>query len=279
MIRLSPPVIHVPRCDLPVVLSVPHSGRDYSVELIESARNGLESLQSLADPLVDRLVSPPLARGFGGVVAQAPRAAIDCNRAEDEIDPAVISGAPMRRLSARARGGLGIVPSRTARHGDLWKHPLTLDDLEQRIGDAHRPYHQAVGQLLQLTLARFGCALLIDCHSMPPPAQGTPPVIIGDLFGRSAGRWVSDAALALVRAQGFGARLNDPFAGGYVVERHGRPRSGIHAIQLEIDRSTYLDERLVAPGPGFERTARLIEALAVGLGEVLIGRSYATAAE
>ncbi|MDL2353036.1 MAG: N-formylglutamate amidohydrolase [Pseudomonadota bacterium] len=279
MAPLSPPLIHRPRGDLPVILSVPHSGRDYSPELIASAHGGRPALASLEDPLVDRLAWRALGRGLGAVVARAPRAAIDCNRGEDEIDPAVIGDAPRGRLSARARGGLGIVPARTARHGYLWKHPLTVAALEQRIDQAHRPFHRGLEELLALTVDRFGCALLLDCHSMPSPAPGIPPVIIGDAFGRSAGRWLSDAALAAARANGFGARLNDPFAGGHVIERHGRPRAGVHALQLEIDRACYLDAERAAPGPGFDDVARLIDALVLMLGELLLERRFAVAAE
>ena len=279
VLSLSPPLIHRPRGDLPVILSVPHSGRDYSPQLIDSAAKGRAALASLEDPLVDRLAWRALKRGLGAVIARAPRAAIDCNRAEHEIDPAVVSGAPRGRLSARARGGLGIVPARTARHGFLWKAPLSLAALEQRLEDAHRPYHRAIEELLALTVDRFGCALLLDCHSMPGPAPGIPPVIVGDAYGRSADRWVGDAALAAIRANGFAARLNDPFAGGHVIERHGRPGDGIHALQLEIDRSVYLGECGTLPGPGFDQVALLIDALAVDLGEQLLARRFATAAE
>lgn len=279
MTALAPPLVHCPRGALPVILSVPHSGRDYSPQLIASASGGRAALASLEDPLVDRLAWRALKRGLGAVIARAPRAAIDCNRAEDEIDPQWVSGAPRGRLSARTRGGLGIVPARTARHGHLWHRPLTMAALEQRIGDAHRPYHLALERLLGETVDRFGCALLLDCHSMPRPAVGVPPVIIGDGFGRCAQRWLSDAALAAVRANGLGARLNDPFAGGHVIERHGRPREGIHALQLEIDRTIYLDDALAGPGPGFDRVARLIDSLALALGEQLLKRRFATAAE
>ncbi len=122
-------------------------------------------------------------------------------------------------------------------------------------------------------------ALLLDCHSMPPPARGVPAIVFGDCHGRSAAQWVSAEAVRLTRAAGYNAGLNEPFAGGHITERHGAPMRGVHALQVEVDRSCYLNQRLDAPGPGFNRVASLIETLAVGIGDLLLGRLVATAAE
>ena len=279
MSKLPSPLIHQPRGDLPVLLSVPHSGRDYPDWLIALAAGGKPALAMLEDPLVDRLVWRALQRGCGAVIARAPRAAVDCNRAEDEVDPSVVDGVRRGRISARARGGLGIIPARTQQHGYLWRRAISPKQLDERLSQAHRPYHEAIEAQLALLLERFGCALLLDCHSMPPPAAGVPPVIFGDCRGRTADSWISAEAIAISRRSGFEAGLNDPFAGGHVIERHARPGSGVHALQVEIDRRCYLDARLQRPGAGFDRVAALIEALSVELGEALIGRQFATAAE
>ncbi len=279
MSNLPSPIIHQPRGDLPVLLSVAHSGRDYPDWLIALSSNGKASLTTLEDPLVDRLVWRALQRGCGAVIARAPRAAVDCNRSEDEVDPSVIDGARRGRVSARARGGLGIIPARTQQHGYLWRRAITPKQLDERLTQAHRPYHSALDAQLALLIDRFGCALLLDCHSMPPPPAGIAPIVFGDCRGRTADLWISSEAIAICRKEGFEAGLNDPFAGGHIVERHAQPRSGIHALQLEIDRRCYLDERFSKPGPGFDRVATLIEMLAVELGQALIGRRYATAAE
>ena len=276
---LVSPIVHAPRGPLPVLLSVPHSGRDYPDWLLEEASGGRAALSKLEDPLVDRLAWRALGRGCGAVIARAPRAAIDCNRAEDDIDPSVIDGARRGRITARARGGLGIVPARTQQHGYLWRRPISPDQLADRLDQAHRPYHDAIQELLGLLVDRFGCALLIDCHSMPPPPDGSPPIIFGDRRGRSADAWVSRDAMELARNCGFEAGLNDPFAGGHVIERHAAPERNVHALQLEVDRRFYLDEAMREPGPGFDRVAAFIETLAVELGEALLGRQFATAAE
>ena len=265
------------RSPLPVLLSVPHSGRDYPDWLIAQARTGLPSLEALEDPLVDRLAWRAVAGGHGAVLASAPRAAIDCNRSPDEIDPAMVDGAVPPTVSKRAASGLGIVPSRTAGHGRLWRCTITRQELDRRLAEAHAPFHRAVADCLDSIASRHGVAVLLDCHSMPP-RRGQAELVIGNRNGSSAAGWLADAAARLARSQGWSVALNSPYAGGYVVERHGDPAASIHALQLEIDRRCYLAPDLRSPGPGFDRSAQLIAFLARELGQ-LVGRTSAVAAE
>ncbi|MEO6433347.1 MAG: N-formylglutamate amidohydrolase [Sphingomicrobium sp.] len=285
MFDLAPPLISPARGTLPVILSVPHSGRDYPAGLVTLAAAGRPALERLEDPLVDRLAWRAMAHGFGAVVARAPRAAIDCNRALEEVDPAVVVGASRERLSARTRGGLGLVPARTRSDGFLWRRSIGRSELDRRIASAHRPYHEALASLLAEVVSDFGTALLLDLHSMPTPAATVPPIVVGDAYGKSAARWLGAAALEVATRHGLAAQLNDPYAGGHIVERHGRPNAGVHALQIEIDRALYLDADLysdsgtAAAGPGFDAIARLIEDLAISLGRALSDRRLATAAE
>ena len=276
---LAPPLVHAPRGTLPVLLSIPHSGRDYPDWLVDLASAGRPALTALEDPLVDRLAWRALARGVGAVIALAPRAAVDCNRAEDEIDPAVVDGGRREQLSARARGGLGIVPGRTPQHGFLWRRAITRPELDARLDQAHRPYHQALADQLGLLADRFGCAILLDCHSMPPPPAGVPEIVIGDRYGRTAEPWLSLEAVRAATECGFAAGLNDPFAGGHVIDGHADLKRGVHALQIEIDRSLYLDLPHAVASAGFDRIASLLDTLVVRLGEALLGRLFATAAE
>ena len=275
---LSPPAIHPPTADVPVLLSVPHAGRDYPDWLIAMSKGGHPALHSLEDPLVDELVAGAVQTGIGAIIAHAPRGAIDCNRGEDEIDPTVVRSGPLASLSPRARGGLGIVPGRTPTHGSLWRQSIAHHELEERLEQVHRPYHRAIEAQLAGLPGRYGCALLLDCHSMPPPDAG-PQVIIGDRYGQSSAPWVTAEAVKIVTSMGFRAGVNQPFAGGHVVQRHGAPCSGVHALQIEVDRRCYLASDGRAPGPGFDRTARMFEQLAVRLGQFLLDRSFAQAAE
>jgi N-formylglutamate amidohydrolase len=260
-----------------VLISVPHAGRHYPDWLLDLSKHGRKSLEMLEDPLVDRLVWRALGKGAGAVIAQAPRAAIDCNRAEDEIDPAIIHGHGRTRPSPRARGGLGIVPSRTAAHGHLWRQPIGANEFRRRVDQAYAPYHGAIEEQLRTLASRFGCALLLDCHSMPP-AKGAAQVVFGDRFGRSSAPWLMSEALSVATGAGFTAAANDPFAGGHILDRHGSPQNGIHAIQVEVDRRCYLD-RSGDPGGRFDDVASLFESLATRLGAALLERRLPEAAE
>ncbi len=265
---LPAPLVHPAKHARSVLLSIPHSGRDYPDWLVCLARRGRESLEALEDPLVDRLAWRAIAAGTGAIVARAPRAAIDCNRSEQDIDPSVIEVAIPAKLGERARGGLGIIPGRTIRDGGLWRRPVSAAEYESRLNLAHRPYHRAVGQALEALKTVNGRALLLDCHSMPRRPGGRPEIILGDRHGRSASPGISAAAERIVRAEGFSVMRNVPYAGGWIVERHGRPASEVHALQLEVDRSVYLGTDLRTPGEGFDRVARLFERLVVELGEL-----------
>ena len=275
---LSPPTVIARRSMLPVVLSIPHSGREYPGWLEALAVKGRAALEPLEDPLVDRLAWRALAAGVGAVVARAPRAAIDCNRSERDVDPATVEGAATTAITARARGGLGIVPGRTARHGFLWRRAIKPEELEARLNQAHRPYHSALAAAVEELGSAFGGAILLDCHSMPPRARNQAPIVLGTRHGESAGANFIEAAAGIVREAGFPVAVNHPYAGGWIVERHGAPERDVHAIQVEIDRSLYLDRDLASPGPGFDRVTRLLHDLASGLG-AMVGEGLREAAE
>ncbi len=259
------------------MLSVPHSGRDYPDWLLAMAIGGHDALDSLSDPLVDRVAWRAISAGHGAVVARAPRAAMDCNRSPDDIDPAVVVGPFCASPTPRAKAGLGVVPDRTASHGRLWSRNISRIDLERRIDEAHSPYHRAIEMALDRLAIKHGHALLLDCHSMPK-RRGQAELVIGDRHGRSAAPWISTEAAGIARAQGWVVAINQPYAGGFIVERHGEPDNGRHALQLEICRACYLDGAGAAPGPGFDRAARLIETMARELGAAMLA-DHAVAAE
>jgi N-formylglutamate amidohydrolase len=243
----------------PVVLSVPHAGRDYPLPLRAALRAPLTSLLPLEDRHADTLTLA--ARGAEMLlIASHARAWIDLNRAEHERDPRVDEGAqPLSEgaMSLKLRSGLGLVPRR-ASGIDLWRRRFTDEEVRQRIEHDHRPYHTALAETLAATRDRFGVAVLLDIHSMPPLATGGARVVIGDRFGRSAAARFIGRIEGVIHSAGLRATVNTPYAGGHVLDRHADPASNIHAIQVEIDRTLYLDRRRDQPGPGFDAAAALL---------------------
>ena len=276
---------------VPLLIAVPHAGRTYPPELAALMRNQATASLRLEDRFAD-LVAEAVARETGAtlLVAHAPRAMIDLNRAPDDIDWDMVAGGapePRVRLTAgrRARSGLGLVPRRLPGLGELWKRRLTSEELTARIDQVHKPYHAALAGGLENLRDRWGSALLIDLHSMPPlgPKRGAdaaPDFVIGDRFGASCDGTLSAAAFDHFAQAGRRVAHNRPYAGGYVLDRHAAPARGLHALQVEICRTAYLDAPMQEPGAGFAAIVRILAGLVRRLAEELAaGRRVPQAAE
>lgn len=263
----------------PILLSVPHAGRDYPLALRAALRVPLSALRVLEDRYADA-IALGARREETMFVARRPRAWIDLNRSERDRDPMVedrppAAGTPM---SPKVRGGLGLIPRRAGRADTIWRRRLSGEEVAMRIVRDHRPYHDAVAAALAAARARFGIAILIDVHSMPPLGAPdiAPRIVIGDRFGKSAGSVWTGLLEQVAHAHGIRAACNAPYAGGHILERHGNPSAGVHAIQLEFDRGLYLDGQLDQPGPGLGRAVALLRAM---IGALADAAAPAVAAE
>jgi N-formylglutamate amidohydrolase len=264
----------------PLVLSVPHAGRHYPQPMAGLARLSTQELRPLEDRYADALIEAALEDGHQAVVSLVARAWIDLNRGEDELDAGMFSTPSLTaRISAKVRGGLGLVPRRIAA-GDIWRAPLTHNDLESRLQLVHRPYHLAIEQALERALAVHGIAILLDVHSMPGLRQDQPPqIVIGSLYGRSCSPDIAEAALRESRIAGMRTALNSPYAGGHVLEKHGAPHRGFHALQIEVDRGLYLDAMHDKPGAGLPTMRQFLRRLSTALVEAGNRRALPIAAE
>lgn len=269
----------------PVVISVPHAGRAYPPELLAQARVAPAALRRLEDRFADLLLAGLADAGCALFVARAPRAMIDLNRGEREVDPAMVRDMPHGQpliASAKLRGGLGLIPRRLAGVGDLWLQPLPWSAVTERIDTYHRPYHAALADMMERVRTVHGHAILLDIHSMPPlpPTAGRAArIVLGDRFGASASSRLIAMATELCAGRGIATAQNHPYPGSYLLERHGHPERGMHALQVEVDRSLYLDPALDRPGPGLPAMQALITDLVAMLAQALPGATFAQAAE
>jgi len=270
----------------PLIISVPHAGRDYPAPLLAQARVHPSVLRKLEDRNADILVHGLIDRGHEVVIARAPRALIDLNRDEREIDAMMVRNLPYgARLysSGKMRGGLGLFPRRLHGFNELWRQPFDWGELQARIAQVHQPYHEALAAMMQRAREAHGYAILLDVHSMPPltPSvdQAAPQIVLGDGFGRSASDRLITRAEALIRSQGLTVAQNHPYPGNYLIGRHGKPEKNFHALQVEIDRSLYLDASLEQISSG----AGIIQDVLVKLADALLDAwpipAFAQAAE
>lgn len=271
---------------MPVLIAVPHAGRDYPAEIFANLRLPPASLVRLEDRYADLLARDAVAAGLPVMVANRARAWIDLNRSEQDIDAEMVRGLDRHHLpspGAKQRGGLGLIPRRLSGEGDIWKAPMDMAHVDARIVGFHRPYHHQLSAILEKMHARFGVAVLLDLHSMPPLGSnhGSPPprFVVGDRFGRSAANRFAETVVAQIRLHGHAVALNHPYSGDHILRTHGRADRNIHALQLEVDRSLYLDELLREPSADVSRIAQLVTSLAAALADQATGGDMAIAAE
>ena len=266
---------------IPVLVAAPHGGRIYPEALVANLRQARLSQLRLEDRLVDLLVREVVQHtGAAMLIAEAPRAMIDLNRAPDDVDWEMIAGSDNRnaRHSAanrRSRNGLGLVPRRLPGTGEIWRNRIEVAELESRIDNIHRPYHRTLSETLEAIRDKWGAVLLIDLHSMPPlprkyPGDRPAEVVVGDRFGASCDDQLVAAALKYIDGAGRLVAHNRPYSGGYVLDRHAAPVRGIHAVQIEICRSTYLDQRFEAPSIRLPAVVRMLTGLVAALADQVV---------
>ena len=248
----------------PFVLCSPHSGRVYPRILLEAARLDAHSLRKSEDCFVDELFAGAQALGAPMIAARFPRAYLDVNREPYELDPELF-GTDLPSFanpqSMRVAGGLGTIARIVADGEEIYRTPPKLAAALERIEQLYRPFHAALAGLLERTQARFGTAILVDCHSMPSAAMASsggarPDFVIGDRFGASCEQRLTRLVRDQLGRLGYNVLLNRPYAGGFITEHYGRPAQSVHALQIEINRALYLNESKLVPTLGFARLQR-----------------------
>lgn len=260
-----------------IVFSSPHSGRNYSESFLKNSLLETPQIRTSEDAYVDELFSCVTNFGASLLAAVAPRAYVDLNRHSDELDSAVISGINRGLTNARILSGLGVIPRVVARGSVIQSGKMSMEQAQERLDTVYYPYHQKLKKVLNQTHLTFGKSILIDCHSMPRRATSHivvgegrgPDVILGDRFGASCSKTITNQVENVFINQGFTVSRNIPFSGAYILQNYGCPSLNQHAIQIEINRSLYMIEETVEKSENYHcirnRLQKVIEEL------VLIG--------
>lgn len=273
----------------PVLFNSPHSGSTYPREFLATSRLDIATLRRSEDSFVDELIAGVVARGYPLMRAHFPRCFVDVNREPYELDPRMFEGrvpAFANTRSMRVAGGLGTVARVVGDAQEIYDQRIPVNDALRRIETLYKPYHRALRQLFTRLHRDFGAAVLVDCHSMPSTAgardeRPRPEFVLGDRYGTSCIGVVGETVEKTLRGMGYTVSRNKPYAGGFITEHYGNPAAGLHAIQLEINRALYMDERRYERSPSFARLAADMETLAMRLGDIPLEelRPYRAAAE
>jgi N-formylglutamate amidohydrolase len=265
----------------PLVFASPHSGRCYPDAFMAATDLDAHAIRGSEDAFVDRLIETAPGHGIPVIGARFARAYIDVNREPWELDPRMFSDelpSFAQGRGARVSAGLGAI-ARIVREGqEIYARKLTFAEAAARVNAVHVPYHAALADLIARAKTETGIAVLLDWHSMPREATGSnwpgprPDIVLGDRFGASCSPAIARRVEREITALGYRVVRNAPYAGGYTTEIYGRPRDGVHALQIELSRALYLDERNLTPSAGFAALHRDLSRLAATLATIDWGR-------
>jgi len=276
-------------CRGPVLFNSPHSGRVYPRALLRASRLDIAALRRSEDSFVDDLIVGIAARGHPIMKAHFPRCYVDVNREPYELDPRMFDGrlpSFANTRSMRVAGGLGTVARVVGDAQEIYDQRIAVTEAMRRIDTLYKPYHRALRRMFMRLHRDFGAAILIDCHSMPS-ATGTrderprADFVLGDRYGTSCVPVVAETIEQTMREFGYAVSRNKPYAGGFITEHYGNPTTGLHTIQLEINRALYMDERRYERSASFARLAGEFEILSDRLAAIPLEelRPYRAAAE
>ena len=257
----------------PIIFNSPHSGSHYPQSFLDASRIDLAALRRSEDSFMDEMIVPLSARGFPAVWVNFPRSYVDVNREPYELDPRMFDGrlpSFANTRSMRVAGGLGTIPRVVGDGQEIYRERLDIDDGLKRIDLLYKPYHRSLRRLITKAHQMFGAAVLVDCHSMPSVGvvrdeKRRPDIVIGDRYGTSCSTQISDAVEDAFLHLGYSVGRNKPYAGGFITEHYGHPASGVHAIQIELNRAIYMNERTRERGSKFSRIVADFAALAEAL--------------
>ncbi|VAW19727.1 N-formylglutamate deformylase [hydrothermal vent metagenome] len=250
----------------PLVFNSAHSGSDYPKRFLAMTQLDKMSIRQSEDTHVDEIFARVPHMGAILLKANFPRSYLDVNREPYELDPAMFRD-PLPKhhntASPRVAAGLGTLARIVAHNKPIYREALSLADAQMRIEGIYRPYHATLQKLLSETANRFGTAILVDCHSMPALARSKkhmpPDIVLGDRFGTTCSPQLIDMIDNILGGAGLRVARNHPYAGGFITRSYGRPEFGIHAIQIEISRHLYMNEKTRMPHGGFRKIKRIME--------------------
>lgn len=258
----------------PLVLASPHSGQEFPREFLESVNMSEDKLRGNEDSFVDELVLAASETGIPLLCMNISRAFVDANRDKIEIDPQMYYNYSQRediQGGIRCRVGFGVIHRINAQRENIYSGLLNYDEVMERIKNVYDVYHAHLQALINKVSRKFGFCYVLDCHSMPSKIcslmQEDKPIdfCLGTLFEQSCPNEVADFFAKSLETQGYKVVMNCPYSGAYTTFNYCQPRKNIFTLQMEANRSLYMDEIVHKKNTNFQTFSsdlcRSVEAL------------------
>ncbi len=259
---------------IPVLVEVPHSGLQVPPEVESEIEATPLAVLRDSDIYVDQLYQRAPENGATLLVSRVSRYVVDLNRGPDEVDSAAVPRHPRgRHIPAR-----GVVWRARTDGTPLLRAPLTIEQFSRRLELFYEPYHQALRDAAAQMREQHGRVLVLAAHSMPSAGRrmvGGGQVHRADVVPGTRGRSTADGRIidlvdSHFRAAGLSVKHDDPYRGGWTTSRYGAPKRGQHALQIELNRALYVDERTSEiKARDFARLQTVLDQLVGKLGELL----------
>jgi len=260
----------------PIVISSPHSGRLMPGDFAKKSRLDMLSLRRSEDAYVNELVEDLSAKNMPILEATVSRAFVDVNRSKNELEQKMFADdVPLRNIidSKKLQNGLGVIPSRIGPSLDIYDGKLLYKNEKKRIKYIYEPYHKELKRLIDKTVNKFGCCLVLDIHSMPAKACKDlgceVDVVVGDIYGHSCPQIAVEIYSGCL-STAFSVEYNNPYAGGFITANYMIPKKHVFTLQTEIRRSLYMDEGDLVRLPSFNRVSENLCLAIIELGEYLL---------
>ena len=240
---------------LPIILSFPHSGRNYKNTFMEQSNVDYFELRVSEDAFLDQIYSKVIEKNFSYIFADIPRCFIDLNRTRNEMTYDNFIEIPKKYLlneTSLAKCGYGVIHTNSNRGNKIYKDKLSSNIYEERLIKYYDPWYERLSLIINDLKKIHKNILLIDCHSMPSFSYGLEKkdsfdFVIGDFHGKTCSREIKNFIYNYFEESNYSFSFNYPYAGQNIIKNFSSLDHGVSAIQLEVNKKLYMNEKEVTP--------------------------------
>ena len=232
----------------PVLITVPHSGTYYPELFKKYLKLDLDKIRKIEDYQSDKILKLIKKDSVDIIIAKCSRAVVDLNRSRKSIDNDMFNEIVLIEQPDEKKMisyGLGVFP-KIISNESIFKTKLPFSYSKKMLEEYYDPFHQSLSKQLEFLLTKFGFCFHFDLHTMPSKAlkhfKIKPDIVLGNNFGKSSSENLISYIKNSFEKFGLKVEINNPYAGGFITRKYGNPLAGVETIQIEINRSLYMDE-------------------------------------